>query len=552
VATTTNLVIDFSEAVDAETGNIVIRKSSDDSIVETIAVGSAQVTGSGTDIITINPSVTLDYNTSYYVQIDATAFDDALSNSFAGISNTTTWNFTTAADAVPPSVSITSPSNGASVSGTINLTASASDDAGVAGVQFKRNTNTLIGSEDTGSPYSVSWDTTGVSDGSHTIIAVARDAAGNYATSSSITITVDNTAPTVESLSPADNATDIARASDLVITFDEAVDVETGNILIKKTSDDSTVHTIDVTSGLVTGTGTDTITINPSSNLDYNTSYYVQIDATAFDDTSGNSFAGISNTTTWNFTTIADNDVPVRSNASPSGTLSSGTQNVTLSVTTDEAATCRYSGEAGTSYSSMTSAFSITGGTTHTQNLSGLAPGTYTYYARCIDGSLNENTDDFTISFTVPVPTSTGRSGGGGGGGGRSTPTVAPVAQDNQAIITLLITQLNLLRAQLAVLTGTAYVPLPTPTGAVAPGVPSTQPLFSRYFGQGASGADVTRLQEILVSRGYLVMPASVAYGYFGPLTYTALVKFQADNNVLPATGYFGPASTALLKSLGY
>jgi hypothetical protein len=64
----------------------------------------------------------------------------------------------------------------------------------------------------------------------------------------------------------------------------KVVDVETGNITIKKTSDDSTVETFDVTSGQVTGTGTSQITVNPSVTLDSSTEYYVLIDATAFDD----------------------------------------------------------------------------------------------------------------------------------------------------------------------------------------------------------------------------------------------------------------------------
>ena len=65
--------MNFSEVVDVESGNIVIYKSSDDSVVETIDVTSNQVTGSGTSQITIDPSVTLDSSTEYYVKIDATA-----------------------------------------------------------------------------------------------------------------------------------------------------------------------------------------------------------------------------------------------------------------------------------------------------------------------------------------------------------------------------------------------------------------------------------------------------------------------------------------------
>jgi peptidoglycan hydrolase-like protein with peptidoglycan-binding domain len=113
----------------------------------------------------------------------------------------------------------------------------------------------------------------------------------------------DATAPTVQTLSPADGVDDVATDANLVITFDEAVDVESGNIVIKKLSNNNTVETIDVTGGLVTGTGTTTITINPSSDLNQGIEYYVQIDATAFDDAASNSYAGIADSATWNFTT---------------------------------------------------------------------------------------------------------------------------------------------------------------------------------------------------------------------------------------------------------
>jgi surface protein len=113
----------------------------------------------------------------------------------------------------------------------------------------------------------------------------------------------DTTDPTLSSSSPTDNATSVSVGSNIVLTFSEAVDVESGNITIKKTSDDSTIATIDVTSGLVTGTGTTTITVDPSSDLSESTEYYVLIDATAFDDPLINSYAGISSTTALSFTT---------------------------------------------------------------------------------------------------------------------------------------------------------------------------------------------------------------------------------------------------------
>src|SRR5205823_5352431 len=84
-------------------------------------------------------------------------------------------------------------------------TANASDNVGVAGVQFKLD-GANLGTEDTAAPYSRTWDTTTAANGStHTLTAVARDAAGNTATSASVTVTVSNAppAPTITGFSPS-------------------------------------------------------------------------------------------------------------------------------------------------------------------------------------------------------------------------------------------------------------------------------------------------------------------------------------------------------------
>src|SRR5207244_828193 len=98
----------------------------------------------------------------------------------------------TTVEGIPPSVSVTAPTNGATVSGTVTVSANASDNVGVAGVQFKLDGNNL-GAEDTASPYSISWNSTTAGNGSHTFSAVARDAAGNQATAAPVTVTVSNT-----------------------------------------------------------------------------------------------------------------------------------------------------------------------------------------------------------------------------------------------------------------------------------------------------------------------------------------------------------------------
>lgn len=115
--------------------------------------------------------------------------------------HTATSQTVTVPDTTPPTASITSPSNGATVSSTISVTANASDNIGVVGVQFKLD-GANLGAEDTASPYSVSWNTTTAVNGSHSLTAVARDAAGNTTTSSAVNVTVSNvisdtTAPTV-------------------------------------------------------------------------------------------------------------------------------------------------------------------------------------------------------------------------------------------------------------------------------------------------------------------------------------------------------------------
>src|SRR2546425_12408078 len=95
-------------------------------------------------------------------------------------------------DVTPPTVSITNPTNSATVSGVIDVTANAGDDIGVVGVQFLLDGSPL-GAEDTAPPYSAPWNTVSSADGSHDVTAVARDAAGNRTTAGTVTVTVNNT-----------------------------------------------------------------------------------------------------------------------------------------------------------------------------------------------------------------------------------------------------------------------------------------------------------------------------------------------------------------------
>jgi YVTN family beta-propeller protein/VCBS repeat-containing protein len=104
---------------------------------------------------------------------------------------TTSAPVTIIVDNTAPTVALTAPADGATVSGTVTLSAIAADNVEVAGVQFHAN-GVEVEAEDTADPYSVSWDTTALTNGSYTLTAVARDTAGNTTTSAPLTVTVNN------------------------------------------------------------------------------------------------------------------------------------------------------------------------------------------------------------------------------------------------------------------------------------------------------------------------------------------------------------------------
>jgi chitodextrinase len=163
-----------------------------------------------------------DSSSPYSISWNTTAVSNG-SHSLTAVATDTSGNSTTASaisvtvnnvppDTTAPAVNITAPANGATVSGTTAVSASASDNVGVAGVQFRLD-GANLGAEDTSSPYSVSWNTASASEGSHSLTAVARDAAGNTTTSAAVNVTVDNvppsdtTPPAVSMTAPANNAT---------------------------------------------------------------------------------------------------------------------------------------------------------------------------------------------------------------------------------------------------------------------------------------------------------------------------------------------------------
>lgn len=119
----------------------------------------------------------------------------------------------------------------------------------------------------------------------------------------------------VSSVSPRNRATGVLPQTNLEMKFPSDIYVKTGNVTIKKTSDASVVETIDITSGNVTGSGTDTIIIDPENDLERGTEYGILIDSTALANIGDYYYAGISDLETWSFTT--DGDPPIITSQAP-------------------------------------------------------------------------------------------------------------------------------------------------------------------------------------------------------------------------------------------
>lgn len=101
--------------------------------------------------------------------------------------------FTPPADTTPPTLAMTAPLYGASVSGMAVVDVTADDNVGVVRVDLYLDGTFFV--SDTSAPYSFAWDTTTIPNGTHTLLAVASDAANNSASTASITVTVSNTPP---------------------------------------------------------------------------------------------------------------------------------------------------------------------------------------------------------------------------------------------------------------------------------------------------------------------------------------------------------------------
>lgn len=201
----TDLRITFNESVQAGTGNLMIKKSSDDSTIETISASTAAILE---NVVTVSPASEFNYAETYYILIENSAFKDHDDNSFSGITSTDDWNFTT------------------------------------------------------------------------------------------------ETYPIIE-FDPYDDQVNVSLTSQIELEFNRNIFAGAGNLVIKRSSDNSIFETIPATSATIDG---GCISCNPATDFEYDTSYYVIIQDNAFYDESNHYFNGINDTETWNFTTRTESN----------------------------------------------------------------------------------------------------------------------------------------------------------------------------------------------------------------------------------------------------
>lgn len=278
-------------------------------------------------------------------------------------------------DTTPPTIAITAPLSGTTVTGTITVSASASDAVSVAGVQFQLN-GAPLGAEDTASPYAVSWDATTAASGAHTLTAVARDAAGNTATSAAVSVTVaDTSPPTVAITAPLTGAILGAGTTSVSATASDNVGIAGVQFML-----DGASLGAELTSAPYTISFDTTAVLNGSHTLT----------AVARD--------AAGNITTSAGVTVTVDRVPPTLTALSTCARTTG---ATLSWQTDEAADAAVEYGTTTAYGGLVS--DGTPGTTHTLALSGLAPNTtYHYRLKSTDSAGNSAASGDRLLITLP------------------------------------------------------------------------------------------------------------------------------------------------------
>jgi methionine-rich copper-binding protein CopC len=329
VAGSAGLMLVFDEAVTRGSGNITLRDNSGIAVRTISVADSSQVQFNGSTV-NITPAGGLPSSTRLTVTVESRAILDLAGNAWAGLTDSTAWNFTTQApvsDDYPFSASTT----GRVVvgAGPVRGVIETVDDIDafkvdlVAGRAYVFELSRALGGladpvlsiyglapdlrllasdDDSGVGGNARLIFTAPTSGTYYLAAMDWGAGlGAYNLSAS---TTDNSAPSLLSFTPADDSGAVPPSSDLVLTFSENVVPGSGSIrlLTRIGTVAREISASDTSQVRIVGS---TVTINLSSDLTATTYYVVNIDADAFRDVPGNRFAGLSGTSAWNFTTAS-------------------------------------------------------------------------------------------------------------------------------------------------------------------------------------------------------------------------------------------------------
>ncbi len=349
--------IEFNEPIKAGSGNITISNGRGDThtfaITDTSQVSIGFSSENHTGEISILPAMKLLSSSTYSVQIDKGAITDLAGNAFAGVYDTTSFNFSTASDTLAPQLSTDNPIVSLSpgsitlnfnepvflVSGSIGLSDSQGNSRLIA-VNDQHQVSAAIG-ESKGAPStSITLSPKGeLVAGSQYIVnlenSVITDVAGNKlagAAPNALKVTTasppdnntpDISGPNVVSVTPANNQADVAVASNFIVQFNEAILPSNGNFILSNGQGDTRVISASDKSQVdhafyssKSAQDSTTLIINPAQNLLANSHYFLQMETGAVSDLAGN----LVKASVLDFTTSADTTAPIPLSSSPANT----------------------------------------------------------------------------------------------------------------------------------------------------------------------------------------------------------------------------------------
>ncbi len=315
-----NFILTFSEPIKKGSGFIQIYDDGDILIESINTVDASRVTFDEFSV-TINPANALAYGKSYYIVIGSGKIKDLSNNSFIMVKGD--WDFSTSAtDTHNPNLITVSPTTGyidwPRNGSNMFMTFDEVMVAGTGNVYIKRADNDAIAvTKAVGDLFNLGlinpWFQTGVLDyGTEYYVEIAAgvltDAAGNSFSGISkgtwhITIEEDVTPPTALSFGPVKNTTGYGIANNIVLVFNEPVQVGVGSIVLRDAVSGDVLKTYDENSTEVSISGGNILVVDPAvPYLQYETQYSVEIGENVIQDLAGNAFAGVAEGD-WLFTT---------------------------------------------------------------------------------------------------------------------------------------------------------------------------------------------------------------------------------------------------------